>query len=308
MNYTPYRTDKKLDKLVDSDDYSKREEAVNKGYGIDKLINDPNSKVRALIAYLYGNDKEVISKLINDPSPEVRGHIAQKCGADNEVLNKLVNDENSLVRLGVAYGCNGNMQILSKLVNDPYYHTRMWIAQKYCDNKPLIDILINDKNWKVRNEIAAHTNTVEYIKKLSKDEDGEVRCSIAKNDKTPIDVLEILATDDNVNVRMTVAHNDNITENIFRMLFKDKERCVREAILYSQYNKCPADILEYYSKSEDDCIQIKVALHDTCGYESLKNLSTSMFRDVRETVLHQAQRKGCADIIYITKTLNNAEN
>lgn len=41
-NWTPYGTDPKLDKKVDSDDIDVRKAIARQGYGLDKLINDEN--------------------------------------------------------------------------------------------------------------------------------------------------------------------------------------------------------------------------------------------------------------------------
>ena len=80
----------------------------------------------------------------------------------------------------------------------------------------------------IRDCIAQNTDTpANYLEKLAKDEDREVRLEVARNENTPIHILEKLAEDENDEVRSWVAYNKNNSVCALEKLAQDKSAGVR---------------------------------------------------------------------------------
>ena len=139
-NWTPYGTDPKLDKIVDANYWGMRIEAARDGYGLDKLINDPDTLVRQTVAHQgYGLDI-----LINDESWWVRAEVAMQ----GYGLDILINDEEDDVREVVArHGYR-----LDILINDKESSVRTAVAKQGYG----LDKLANDKAWGVREAVKAY--------------------------------------------------------------------------------------------------------------------------------------------------------
>ena len=83
--WTPYGTDKELDKVVDHNSDYIRRGAASHGYGLDKLVYDPNPFIRSMVASRgYGLDI-----LIEDPDWYVRAMVvSQGYGLDVLIHDK----------------------------------------------------------------------------------------------------------------------------------------------------------------------------------------------------------------------------
>jgi hypothetical protein len=80
------------------------------------------------------------------------------------------------------------------------------------------------KDSRIRCEVAKNPNTpVEVLKELAKDEDYRVRQEVARNPNTPAEVLKELAKDINYKVRREVARNPNTPGEILLDLAKEIE-------------------------------------------------------------------------------------
>lgn len=87
-----------LDKIVNDPDWRVRAEVARRGFKehLDKLVNDPDVIVRAEVA--DAGHPEHLDKLVNDPNENVRWVVATKT-MDREHLKKLASDED----VGVGY-------------------------------------------------------------------------------------------------------------------------------------------------------------------------------------------------------------
>ena len=166
-DFRPYGTDKKLDKLVDSEDWRDRCGAAKQGYGLDKLVDDKDLVVRIEVArWGYGLDK-----LIDDKDEDIRRVVAEQ----GYGLDKLVDDTHPDVRWAVARRGYG----LDKLINDKNKYVRAAVAgQGYG-----LDKLLNDKEAIVRKEVARQGYGLD---KLADDESYEVRYEVTEQRKKKI--------------------------------------------------------------------------------------------------------------------------
>ena len=89
----------------------------------------------------------------------------------------------------------------------------------------------------------------EILKKLSEDEDANVRETVAMNPKTPVDILRKLALDEDDDVRWGAIQNSNMTAEALKKLSEDEDADVRETV--AENPKTPVDILRKLALDED---------------------------------------------------------
>ena len=89
----------------------------------------------------------------------------------------------------------------------------------------------------------------ELLEKLAEDEDWEVRETVARNPKTPVDILRKLALDEDEHVRQSVAINPNTTADILKKQAEDEDWVARETVAMNP--KTPDDILRKLALDED---------------------------------------------------------
>ena len=78
------------------------------------------------------------------------------------------------------------------------------------DSTYVLRELSEDEKYYVRCGVAKNPNTpIEVLKKLSKDKDSSVRYRVAENPNTPIEILRKLSEDEKYYVRCGVAENPN---------------------------------------------------------------------------------------------------
>ena len=90
----------------------------------------------------------------------------------------------------------------------------------------------------------------EILKKLAEDEDWEVRETVARNPKTPVDILRKLALDEDDDVRWGAIQNPNMTAEALKKLAEDEDWEVRETV--AENPKTPVDILRKLALDEDE--------------------------------------------------------
>ena len=72
---------------------------------------------------------------------------------------------------------------------------------------------ILNSDYIVRCLVAGNSNTpVDVLTELAKDSDWYIRCLVARNPNTPVDVLTELAKDSDCDVRRNVAGNPKLKE------------------------------------------------------------------------------------------------
>ena len=129
--------------------------------------------------------------------------------------------------------------------------------------------------------MAGHPATsAEKLWDLFKSKDWEVRETLGRNRKSPIELLDKLADDENMHVRIAVATNLSTTEKIFEKLAKDEEVEVRSVVARFEY--IPERILAILAN--DDVVDIRL--------EVARNLNTTkatLHKLVRDTHLEVSQ-------------------
>lgn len=80
----------------------------------------------------------------------------------------------------------------------------------------------------------------------------ELRTSVARNKKVPLEILRILADDEDADVRMAVADKRSLDEDLFEKLAKDSDDGVRGRIAYNK--KTPLKLLQELALDQVDFI------------------------------------------------------
>jgi 3-methyladenine DNA glycosylase AlkC len=154
------------------------------------------------------------------------------------------------------------VQIQGKENKDPIqkYHAMLdeWLEAKKLHNNETIKYITNPKKLEelaksessiVKCSVAKNPNTpIEVLELLTKDKNMYVKCSVAKNPNTPIEVLKLLAKDKNGHVRCTVAKNPNTPIEVLKLLAKDENEYVRGDV--ARNVNTPAEVLKLLAKDK----------------------------------------------------------
>jgi hypothetical protein len=109
-----------------------------------------------------------------------------------------------------------------------------------------------------RKRLAASTNaTAAQLQQYTKDPEWEVRQAVARNRRTPVNLLAILAQDPHPQVRISVATNLSTDEAIFMVLANDSDVQVRSVVARFEY--VPASVLAVMASDPVTDIRIEVA-------------------------------------------------
>ncbi len=111
-----------------------------------------------------------------------------------------------------------------------------------------------------------------------------LKCKIAKDEYSPIEILRILAKDKSTLVRSTVAQNPLLLDelDIFMDLSKDKEADVRRGLVLNPH--IPSDILEKLAGEMDPRIDLVIANHPNSSPGILRNLYVKNLPGIREAL------------------------
>ena len=129
----------------------------------------------------------------------------------------------------------------------------------------VIDELVKDEDKDVKKEVARNPRTpAEVLTKLveNEDEDVDVRRLAVKHPSIPVDILTKLAEDRSLEVRCGVAENPNTPVDILRKLTKDEDWLVRIGV--AKNPRTPVEVLK--NLAEDRSLEVK--------YEVIKNPRT----------------------------------
>ncbi len=102
-----------------------------------------------------------------------------------------------------------------------------------------LEVLAGDENAWVRCCVAKNSNTpVEVLRILADDEDSDVRYYIAQNPSTPAEALKTLAGDEKWWVRYHVAIHPNTSVETLKTLADDEHSWVHLAVARNPQNPC----------------------------------------------------------------------
>jgi hypothetical protein len=150
-----------------------------------------------VLAQHHQTSSEVLSYLTNHPISRVRALVAANPNTSLNSLNKLIDDCDSDVRLAALAnpktGLN-TMNSLSRLLTlDP-------------SDSELME-LSNNENIAIRYRVAQHPNTTPLILSNLSNDKLTVRLIVAKNPKTPIDIILRFAAHNDQRLHLAVAQN-----------------------------------------------------------------------------------------------------
>jgi len=157
---------------------------------LESFVDFPSVRVRKRLSHRVGELSEaVLSQLVNDPDPEVRKSLALNEDLPHDLTMQLVKDESIVVLEGLAYSTTNTVAI-ELLSTHPKAPVRRMLARNWLLPTEYIARLTSDKNAEVRYEIAGRSSGDVDFHTLANDPDADVRAQVARNRRTPIEVLQ----------------------------------------------------------------------------------------------------------------------
>jgi hypothetical protein len=121
------------------------------------------------------------------------------------------------------------------------------------------------------------------LDELSNHEDWHIRCDVANNPDTSIELLNKLSNDKYIVVRREVAENPNTSSDILDKLSDDVDTCLRYILAYN--SNTSSNTLGKLSDDEDWGVRLGVARNPNTSIDVLIKLSNDVNEDVRYAVL-----------------------
>lgn len=138
-------------------------------------------------------------------------------------------------------------------------------------------VIADDVNQR-RLQAGLPTTTEPQFRRLMRDPDWEVRQKVARNRKTPADILDSMANDTHPQVRIGVATNLATREKTFMTLARDQDTAVRSVV--ARFEFVPASVLALMATDPSINIRFEVASNLNTDKETLLQLSKDSIPDV----------------------------
>jgi len=149
---------------------------------------------------------------------------------------------------------------------------------------------IFDEDPEVREQVAKDPRTpADVLVKLADDDSGYVRSYVAENPNTPVDVLKQLACDLSQGVRGSVAMNPNASDQILKVLTKDWDSWVRLMAVRHVRDK---NLLAQLAEDEDPDIRYNVAYNLNTPLDILLRLQYDEDEDTKLQALSSLRDLG----------------
>jgi hypothetical protein len=172
------------------------------------LADDPEWRVRHMLAQNKDIPADIIEKLSQDENVEVRQRIAKNEATPPEILTRLTKDKD--VVQSVAMNPRAPPETLASLADVSFF-----------------DRMLGRTDRDLLKAVGKNPSTpVHALQKLAKHSDYYIRLGVAQNRGAPDDLLRQLADDDNSSVRTSVAYNPSTDISIVRELAVDKDGSV----------------------------------------------------------------------------------
>lgn len=243
--------------------------------------------------------------LARDKKESVRELVAKNKACPSETLAFLANDKVSAVKVAARQNNNFKASLVKASIGKGD-------KEEFKNKGP--------KRNRIR--MADEAKSIGILKDLAGDKVEDVRVSVAKNPKTPLDTLTVLANDDSAKVREAVANHDKASIELLESLFKDEEARVRLYSLnqvnwrksksletvserhsdYDYKNRIyDEDTLANFYNDENERIQ-KVVARCTGKLEIQKKISDNMVESICESLASNRQLdKGVASLLIKSK-------
>lgn len=192
----------------------------------------------------------------------------------DSALTELINDELSQAMIEIAWEDYSELELPDKTQRECLMEAAELAAGCISSN-----VL---KKHEDTYEKEPYVDDVEFLIDRSKDESWDVRCRVAENPNTPIEILEILSMDKEPAVRSSVARNKNVPLKILEMLSRDKDPYVCWGV--AKNPRATAPILDALAERAAREIQIAVSINPQTAPETLDKLASAYDGRVRWNV------------------------
>ncbi len=200
------------------------------------------ASLKQQVAKVPGISSEIAQLLADDPEWRVRHMLAQNKDAPADVIEKLSRDENVEVRQRIAKNEATPPEILTSLTTDKDV-VQYTVMNPRVPPETLasladvsfLDRMLNRTDRDLLKAVGKNPSTpAQSLQKLAKNSDYYIRLGVAQNSAAPASLLRQLANDDKPSVRTSVAYNPSTDISIVRELAVDKDGSVamtaREAL------------------------------------------------------------------------------
>jgi hypothetical protein len=206
------------------------------------LAVDVDCEIRTGLASNPSTPIPILMALAGDIACDVRAELGGNSSSPVELLMALASDENSSVRGAVASNAGSSLEILETLSTDEGCAVKMRfspdlivgalakqnIASRVTCDSVVMEALAREDERDIRKSVAFNSAASGAIlEMLAHDKDSVVRRVVASNPSTSIELLPVLANDDDKYVRVGVARNQSTPPDLLAMLALDSERIVR---------------------------------------------------------------------------------
>lgn len=220
-----------------------------------RLCLQQNAPADLLAAYAYSNDIVLMRQVAQHPRlpTDALAHIAQSShwhlreeAAKNPALallpdavtERLWQDQIVEVRVQIAKNLYLRTHLLEKLHANANNWERFYLSLRPDLSANTLALLAQDRNprrARIRRNVAQHQNAhVIVLEWLAKDREPMVRAAVARNPKTPPEILAMLLNDPHKDVRKGLIKNPNgyIIPNtpMYAQLAQDPENSVRKTL------------------------------------------------------------------------------
>lgn len=169
------------------------------------LAGDLDPTVRAEVASNAATPESVLARLVRDPASEVRRSLLYHPALPEHLGWMLAHDSSLLVRMMLAERGPASERIFDLLARDDYSLVRASLVRNPALSPERVDAACRDADLQVRQGAAWRTRTPGLLRKLARDRESAVRCTVARNPATPLEVVDALRDDAAVDVRENAA-------------------------------------------------------------------------------------------------------
>ncbi|MFM9991828.1 MAG: hypothetical protein ACKVOY_10395 [Burkholderiaceae bacterium] len=201
---------------------------------LEELANDNEAAVRAAVANNPNTSATVLKALAASETVKVRKSVAENPNTDPLVLEILAKDADASVRVAVAINPRSSTTVLDGLAKDNAGAVRSSVAANANGKESTIGDLALDDEKKVAWCAINNPNIPKsFLLALSKHyKTKEVRLALAAHPRTPIEVLAKLAKDNDWEIRSSVAGNLSLTQPLLAsMMCEGENEAVLSALL-----------------------------------------------------------------------------
>jgi hypothetical protein len=189
------------------------------------------ASLKQQVAKVPGISSEISQLLADDPEWRVRHMLAQNKDAPADVIEKLSRDENVEVRQRIAKNEATPPEILTRLTTDKdvvqYAVMNPRVPPETLASLAdvsFLDRVLNRTDRDLLKAVGKNPSTpVQSLQKLAKNSDYYIRLGVAQNSAAPASLLRQLANDDDSSVRTSVAYNKSTDISIVRELANDRD-------------------------------------------------------------------------------------